>query len=155
MGSPLGPTLADILMTAFEDEIMRPLISSDIIKFYSRYVDDTLVLIRPSDITIVLQKFNSFHPQIQFTHEEFIDNNDIHFLDIKISSSGTSIYRTSSQHTLVNTSISPASLHGAEKQHGLEHLSIAHIRYAVTACYSKLNCRTLPNLRPGMVTPVA
>ena len=93
MGSPLGPTLADILMTTFEDEIVRPLISSNIIKLYSRYVDDTLVLIRPSDISTVLQKFNSFHPQIQFTHEEFTDNKDIHFLDIKISSSGTSIYR--------------------------------------------------------------
>ena len=45
MGSPLGPTLADILMTAFEDEIVRPL-SSNVIKFYSRYVDDTLVLIK-------------------------------------------------------------------------------------------------------------
>ena len=98
MGSPLGPTLADILMTTFEDEIVRPLISSNIIKFYSRYVDDTLVLIRPSDIPTVLQKFNYFHPQIQFTHEEFTDNNNIHFLDIKISSSGTSIYRKST-HT--------------------------------------------------------
>jgi hypothetical protein len=38
MGSPLGPTLADILRTTFEDEIVRPLISSNIIKFYSRYV---------------------------------------------------------------------------------------------------------------------
>ena len=154
MGSPLGPTLADILMTAFEDEIVRPLISSDIIKFYSRYVDDTLVLIRPSDIPTVLQKFNSFHPQIQFTHEEFIDNNDI---QTSLTSKSLPWARQfiASQHTLVNTSISPASLHGAEKQHGLEHLSIVHIRYAVTACYSKLNCRALPNLRPGMVTPAA
>jgi hypothetical protein len=48
------------------------LISSNKIKFYSRYVDDILVLIRPSDIPTVLQKFNYFHPQIQFsfTHEE-------------------------------------------------------------------------------------
>ena len=58
------------------------LISSNKIKFYSRYVDDILVLIRPSDIPTVLQKFNYFHPQIQFTHEEFTDNNDIHFLEI-------------------------------------------------------------------------
>jgi hypothetical protein len=50
MGYSLGPTLADILMTAFEDEIFEPLISSDITKFYGRIVDDTLVLIKPSDI---------------------------------------------------------------------------------------------------------
>ena len=98
MGSPLGPTLADILMTAFEEEIVKPLISSNIIKFYSRYVDDTLVLIKPSDIKFVLDKFNSFHPQIQFTYELFIDNNDVHFLDIKITSTGTTIHRKST-HT--------------------------------------------------------
>ena len=88
MGSPLGPTLADILMTAFEDEIVRPLLSSNLIKFYSRYVDDTFVLIKPCDHDIpnVPKKFNSFHPLITFTHEEFTDNNDVHFLDIKITS---------------------------------------------------------------------
>ena len=34
MGSPLGPTLADILMTTFEEEIVKPLISWNVIKFY-------------------------------------------------------------------------------------------------------------------------
>ena len=95
IGSPLGPTLADILMTVFEEEIVKPLISSNIIKFYSRYVDDTLVLIKPSDIETVL---NTFHPQIQFTYDEFIDNNDVHFLDIKINSTGSTIYHKST-HT--------------------------------------------------------
>jgi hypothetical protein len=50
MGSPLGRTLANIIMTNFEDEIVRQLIDSNIIKFYARYVDDTLVLAKPSDI---------------------------------------------------------------------------------------------------------
>jgi hypothetical protein len=77
---------------------------------------DTLVLIKLSDILAVLQQFNSFHPQIKFTHEEFTDDNDIHFLDIKISSSGTSICRKST-HTGQYQSISPASLHGAVKLH--------------------------------------
>ena len=39
MGSPLGPTLANIIMTVFEDEIVRKLIDSNVIKFYARYVD--------------------------------------------------------------------------------------------------------------------
>ena len=67
MGSPLGPTLANILMTALEDEIVRPLINDGTIKFYTRYVDDILVLTKPKDIPSILSKFNSFHPQIQFT----------------------------------------------------------------------------------------
>ena len=85
MGSPLGPTLADIIMTTLEDEVIRSLISSGTIKFYARFVDDTLVLAKPSDIPTILQKLNSFHSQIQFTHEEFTDNNDVHYLDIKIT----------------------------------------------------------------------
>ena len=52
MGSPLGPTLANILITELEDDIIRPLITSDKLKFYVRYVDDTLVLAKPEDIPI-------------------------------------------------------------------------------------------------------
>ena len=97
MGSPLGPTLANIIMTTFEDEIVRQLIDSNVIKFYARYVDDTLVLAKPSNIPIILQAFNSFHPQIQFTFEDFPDNN-VHFLDLKINSSDITIFRKST-HT--------------------------------------------------------
>ena len=93
MGSPLSPTLANIIMIALEDEIVKDLFDSDIIKFYVRYVDDTLVLAKPSDVNLILNKLNSYHPDIQFTHEEFIDNNEVHFLDIKLTSNGTSIFR--------------------------------------------------------------
>ena len=53
-----------------------------------------LILTKPSDLTNIglLSKFNSFHPNIQFTIDEF-NNNDIHFLDIQIHYSGTSVYR--------------------------------------------------------------
>ena len=64
MGSPLSPTLANIIMTALEDEIVRDLIDQNVIKFYIRYVDDTLVLIKLSDINFVLNKLNSYHSQI-------------------------------------------------------------------------------------------
>ena len=92
MGSPLGPTLANIIMTVFEDEIVRKLIDSNVIKFYARYVDDTLVVTKPSDFTLILETFNTFHPQIQFTLEEFPDNN-VYFLDLKINTSDITIYR--------------------------------------------------------------
>ena len=98
MGSPLGPTLADIIMTTLEDEVIRSLISSGTIKFYARFVDDTLVLAKPSGMPTILQKLKSFHSQIQFTHEESTNNNDVHFLDIKITPAGTTIYRKST-HT--------------------------------------------------------
>ena len=92
MGSPLVPTLANIIMTAFEDEIARTLIDSNVIKFYTGYVDDTLVVAKPSGFTNILEAFKAFHPQIQFTIEEFSDNN-VHFMDLKINSSDITIFR--------------------------------------------------------------
>ena len=92
MGSLLGPTLANIIMTVFDDEIVRKLIDSNVIKFYARYVDDTLVVAKPSDFTLILETFNTFHPQIQFTLEEFPDNK-VYFLDLKINTSDITIYR--------------------------------------------------------------
>ena len=62
------------------------------IKFYKRYVDDTLVLIKPSDISAVLAKFNSFDPNLTFTVDTFSEG-IVHFLDIKVSVDGTDIYR--------------------------------------------------------------
>jgi hypothetical protein len=95
MGSPLGPTLANILLTALEDEIVRPLINAGTIKFYAQYVDDTLILTKLKNIPSILDSFNSFHTHIQFTCEEFVDSNDVHSLDIKIDLQGTTIYRKS------------------------------------------------------------
>ena len=80
-------------MIALEDAIVKDRLHNNIIKFYFRYVDDTLVLAKPSDINLILDKLNSYHPDIQFTHEEFIDKNDVHFLDIKFTSDGTTIFR--------------------------------------------------------------
>ena len=87
MGSPLGPTLANI-MTEFETVIVKPLINSSKIVFYKRYVDDTLVLAKPSNIEHRLNTFNTFDSQLQF-----IPDNDIHFLDIQILQNGTTVYR--------------------------------------------------------------
>ena len=58
MGSSLGPVLANIIPTEFERLIVSELIADGTIKFYKCYVDDTLVLIKPSDISAVLAKFN-------------------------------------------------------------------------------------------------
>ena len=47
MGSALGPVLANIILSEFEKLIVSDLIKSGVIRFYRRYVDDTLVLIKP------------------------------------------------------------------------------------------------------------
>ena len=43
MGACLGPVLANIILTELEKAIVQPLIENDLLKFYVRYVDDTLV----------------------------------------------------------------------------------------------------------------
>ena len=55
MGSCLAPVLANIILTELEKVIVDNLVRSGIVKFYRRYVDDTLVLIKPSDIPFVLK----------------------------------------------------------------------------------------------------
>ena len=52
-------------------------------KFYCRYVDDTLVLIQKDQIQYGLNLFNSFDKHLQFTDDTF-DNGNFNFLDIKI-----------------------------------------------------------------------
>ena len=91
MGSLFGPTLANIIMTEFENIIIKPLINNGTIAFYKRYIDDTIVLAKPCDLDRILKQFNSFHPQIQFTIDQFSDN-DIHFLDIQILPNGSTVY---------------------------------------------------------------
>ena len=83
MGSSLGPVLSNIVMTELEMIIIKPLIDKGIIKFYCRYVDDTLVLLKPNDVDYVHKLLKSFHKNTQFTVETFDDNN-IHFLDLVI-----------------------------------------------------------------------
>jgi hypothetical protein len=96
MGSSLGPVLANVIMTEMEKEIIEKLHHDDVIKFYIRYVDDTLVLAKPADFMNILHKLNSFHPQLKFTYEEF--DNQVHFLDILFTNDSTTIYRKST-HT--------------------------------------------------------
>ena len=91
MGSSLGPVLANIIMTQMESEIVKPLETKGVIKHYMRYVDDTLLLIKPENIETVLRKFNSFHKNLHFTVDTF-DGGDIHFLDLKIEGIETDVY---------------------------------------------------------------
>ena len=97
MGSSLGPVLANIILTEFEKLIVFDLVDSGLIKFYRRYVDDTLILVKPNNIPLLLEKFNSFHKNLKFTVDRF-ENDFVHFLDIKISCDGTDVYRKS-KHT--------------------------------------------------------
>ena len=97
MGSPLGPTLANIFLCHYESLWLNtcPVTFKPII--YKRYVDDTFTCFHSHDhINSFLSFLNSQHPNIKFTVELPTDN-ILPFLDIKIkfehNSFTTSVYR--------------------------------------------------------------
>ena len=91
MGSPLGPVLAGIIMVELENSIVPKLNSH--LQFWKRYVDDALTIVKEGSINHVLQQFNSFHPNIQFTFETE-SSGRIPFLDILIIKKTSKIKRT-------------------------------------------------------------
>ena len=83
MGSPLGPTLANLFLGHFEQEWLRS--SPEIPLFYRRYVDDTFLCVPHNFNTeLFLQHMNTRHTNIKFTHE-LEEANTISFLDTSVT----------------------------------------------------------------------
>ena len=92
MGASLGPVLANIIMSELELKITDNLLHSGIIKFYARYVDDTLIMVKSEHIETILTNFNSFHKSLKFMVDKF-EHETPHFLDLEMHPDGISIYR--------------------------------------------------------------
>ena len=91
IGSSSGPVSANIIMTELEKIVVSDLINSGLIKFYIRYLDDTLFLAKEDDIGHIVQQFNAFDDKLKFTIDKFTDSN-VHFLDIRIDRNKTDVY---------------------------------------------------------------
>ena len=96
MGSPLGPTLANIFMCHLESIIFSNCPTQFKPVFYRRFVDDTFALFNDRDqAKLFLDYINSVHPNIKFTCESE-HNHSLNFLDLTIrklnNSFSTSIY---------------------------------------------------------------
>ena len=92
MGGSLGPLLANIIMVELEAKVIRPLIEDGTIKFYTRFVDDTLLLLKEDDIERVKAQLERFDSNLKFTYDKF-ETETPHFLDLEITSNGLKIYR--------------------------------------------------------------
>ena len=66
MGASLGPVLANIIMTECKKVILHKLMKEKVIMFYTRYVDDTLLIIKKRYINYVLNQLNSFDKNLKF-----------------------------------------------------------------------------------------
>ena len=97
MGSPLGPTLANVFLCYHENIWLQNCPSEFKPVIYRRYVDDTFLLFRSKHH---IEKFRNYlnrqHKNIKFTSETE-NENSISFLDIKITRDHkkfmTSVYR--------------------------------------------------------------
>ena len=84
MGSPLGPTFANIFMCSLEESMLDeyPLRFHPL--SYNRYVDDTFGLFKNEyDAECFLNYANSRHPNIKFTLEKE-ESNRLSFLDVQV-----------------------------------------------------------------------
>ena len=81
MGSPLSAILTNIVMEEAETKIINEL--TYYIKFYYRYIDDTLICLPKNEIKDIFDKFNNIHPNLVFTKENSI-NDSLNFLDLNI-----------------------------------------------------------------------
>ena len=85
MGSPLGPTLANIFLSINETEWLNQCPNSFKPSFYNRYVDDTFAVFTDrAQAHSFLDYLNSKHPNINFIIEKQVSNT-ISFLDMNVS----------------------------------------------------------------------
>jgi hypothetical protein len=116
MGSPISGTMAEIFLQHLENNHIKHLIESRILTFYTRYVDDFLV-VYDSTLTTpdnILRYLGTIHNSIQLSliHET---NNSVSFLDLTITRNPShlniSIYR---KLTTTDTTINFLSNHPPE-----------------------------------------
>ena len=105
MGSPLGSFLANTFMTSLEEDL-TPTLKSCLCN-WKRYVDDTHAYVEPTKLEFMLNKFDNYHPNINFTFE-LEKNNEINFLDVLINRVNnnkieTGVYRKSALAISIST----------------------------------------------------
>jgi hypothetical protein len=83
MGSPISNTIAEIFIQQYENNYVKQALDIQHVQYYTRYVDDILIICDSSRITHkhITQQI---HNNIQFnpSHET---ENTIHFLDLQVT----------------------------------------------------------------------
>ena len=139
MGSPLGPTLANVFLSHHEETWLEKCPSHFKPVYYRRYVDDVIVLFKSKDhVKMFLRYLNSRHKNIEFTYEEE-DDNSLTFLDVLISRKDnrfeTSVYK---KKTFSGVYVNFKSFLPMDYKHGLL-FTLLFRAYKLSSNYSKLH----------------
>ena len=78
-------------MTEWEAKGIKKFVDDGTIKFYGRYVDDALLVIKPKDIGRIHQAVNKFDKNLRFTVDKF-DDVVPHFVDLELRCDGIAPY---------------------------------------------------------------
>jgi len=133
MGSPISGTMAQIFLQQLENSIIKHLIDAKILAFYTRYVDDILLIYDSmrTNPDNNLKYVDTIHNNVQLSPTMESENN-IHFLDLSITRRPTclniSIFH---KPTTTDTTIHFLS------NHPLEH-KMAAFRYLTHRMYTFL-----------------
>jgi len=84
-GPPISSTIAEIFLQHMESTLMKQLFDKKNIAFYTRYVDDVLIICSSQHITpeTIHNYINRIHPNLHF-NPTYANNNSINFLDLLI-----------------------------------------------------------------------
>jgi hypothetical protein len=125
MGAPTSSIFSEIYLQYLEDTQIFNILTHHQIVGYLRYVDDILILYKPSttDIHTLLHEFNHISPTIKFTIEEELNNN-INFLDIFITRLPNQLsYSVHRKPTTTDTITPSTSCHPIQhKLYAIHHL---------------------------------
>ena len=91
MGAYQRQVLENIIITECEKVIIDDLVNDGTIKFYVRYVDDTLLLVKCQDIGNVIKAFNRFDKSLRFITVDKVENKAPHLLDLEMFPNGLTI----------------------------------------------------------------
>ena len=83
MGSPVSPIIANLYMENFESQALENY-TGDKPSIWYRYVDDTFVILKTSEVDNFFSYINRVDPFIQFT-QEGMNNDCLAFLDCSVS----------------------------------------------------------------------
>ncbi|BHF61567.1 hypothetical protein SprV_0100454200 [Sparganum proliferum] len=101
-GTPMGSPLSGLIAEAVLQRLERLVFSSYPPKFWTRYVDDTFVIIKRGDVLTFKALLHSIFLDIEFTMEEEL-NNQLAFLDVQVTKLEDGKIRTTVYRKATNT----------------------------------------------------
>ena len=87
MGSSLGSVMVNIIMTELENKVIKPFMNDGGIKFYCRYVNDTLLVVKPQDVRRIRKLLNGSDINLKFPGDLF-ESEVSYFVDLEVPSDG-------------------------------------------------------------------